>query len=696
MSVSKRLYLLVFAAILGMSFIATFALYQMGQVYKAASFASTNSIPALNALLEVEGEFGNIRSISWDYMVATDTAKQTVLEGRFNQEVKQVQAAFASYEKTVADDKDRELFDAVIRDVNALIAAKVKTMNRAKQGDAAGAVLETSNEHGVIVNAAADSLGQLESYNHKLAKNGISEGAAIQASSLNILVGVAALMGLLLIVLSVMTVRSLMRTLGGEPAYAAECVNRIAAGDLSREIDLATSNNDSMLAAMRSMQNVLRDFIRGMHHMANEHDKGEIDVVIDANKFKGDFSVMAEGVNHMVNGHIQVKKKAMACVKSFGEGDFDAPLEAFPGKKAFINETVEQVRRNLKSLIDDAEFLVRAAEDGRVEVRADSARHHGDFRRIVDGMNKTLEVIVAPITVVKEATDAINVAAREIAAGNQNLSQRTETQAASLEETASSMEELTSTVRQNAENAKQANQLARGASDIAVRGGNVVGEVVDTMQEINTSAKKIVDIISVIDGIAFQTNILALNAAVEAARAGEQGRGFAVVASEVRNLAQRSASAAKDIKSLIGDSVEKVESGSKLVNEAGRTMQEIVTAVKRVTDIMAEISAASVEQSAGIEQVNTTIAQMDDVTQQNAALVEEAAAAAESLEEQAQALAAAAAVFKVSGDSQRKPVAGRRPAASIAASQTRSAAKPVKSGKSLPPPRAEDDEWEEF
>ncbi|HEU4374871.1 MAG TPA: methyl-accepting chemotaxis protein, partial [Telluria sp.] len=231
--------------------------------------------------------------------------------------------------------------------------------------------------------------------------------------------------------------------------------------------------------------------------------------------------------------------------------------------------------------------------------------------------------------------------------GNLDLSSRTEQQASSLEETASSMEELTSTVKQNADNARQANSLATTASDVASRGGAVIGNVVQTMEEINSSARQIVDIIGVIDGIAFQTNILALNAAVEAARAGEQGRGFAVVASEVRNLAQRSAAAAKEIKSLIGNSVERVDAGSKLVNEAGATMQEIVESVRRVTDIMGEITAASQEQTAGIDQINVAITQMDQVTQQNAALVEEASAASEAMHEQAGKLAQVVSVFKL-------------------------------------------------
>ena len=271
----------------------------------------------------------------------------------------------------------------------------------------------------------------------------------------------------------------------------------------------------------------------------------------------------------------------------------------------------------------------------------------GDSSSLMAAMARMQSNLAGIIGQIHDTAGAITTASAEIAAGNADLSQRTEEQASSLEETASSMEELSSTVKQNAENARQANQLAIGASAVAVKGGQVVGEVVGTMSSINESSKKIVDIISVIDGIAFQTNILALNAAVEAARAGEQGRGFAVVASEVRNLAQRSAAAAKEIKALIGDSVDKVGAGTKLVDQAGKTMQEIVSSVKRVTDIMSEIAAASQEQSAGIEQVNKAITQMDQVTQQNAALVEQSAAAAEAMQEQTQNLTRAVASFNV-------------------------------------------------
>ncbi|ARP88696.1 methyl-accepting chemotaxis protein [Bordetella genomosp. 9] len=274
-------------------------------------------------------------------------------------------------------------------------------------------------------------------------------------------------------------------------------------------------------------------------------------------------------------------------------------------------------------------------------------RSTNEIGKLYAAMKRMQESLTRTVAAVRRGVDEINVGAREISAGNTDLSSRTEQQAASLEETAASMEELASTVKQNAENARQANQLAASASDVAERGGSAVAEVVNTMQEISGSSRKISEIVSVIDGIAFQTNILALNAAVEAARAGEQGKGFAVVAGEVRSLAQRSAQAAKEIKALIEDSVSKVGAGSQQVERAGATMQEIVASVKRVTDIMGEISAASEEQSSGIDQVNRAVSQMDEVTQQNAALVEEAAAAAGSLQEQAQRLAEAVAVFKI-------------------------------------------------
>jgi methyl-accepting chemotaxis protein len=333
---------------------------------------------------------------------------------------------------------------------------------------------------------------------------------------------------------------------------------------------------------------------------------------------------------------------------------------------------------------------------GSVEVR--SKDETGQLMAALKDMNSALLDIV---TRVRTGTDTIATASTEINAGNQDLSSRTEQQAGSLEETASSMEELTSTVKQNADNARQANQLAATASETAVRGGEVVARVVDTMASIDASSKKIADIIGVIDGIAFQTNILALNAAVEAARAGEQGRGFAVVASEVRNLAQRSAAAAKEIKSLIGDSVEKVETGSRLVDPAGATMEEVVGSVKRVSSIIGEIAAASDEQRAGIEQVNQAIVQMDQVTQQNAALVEQAAAAAEAMQDQAAGLAGLVGSFRTGADVQEaaaRPVRAGRPAIGARAPAALPPARPApvrKAGTKAEPVMA-GEEWETF
>ncbi|HEY0846480.1 MAG TPA: methyl-accepting chemotaxis protein [Noviherbaspirillum sp.] len=316
---------------------------------------------------------------------------------------------------------------------------------------------------------------------------------------------------------------------------------------------------------------------------------------------------------------------------------------------------------------------------------------HASLLAAIKQMQDSLARIVADV---RTGTDTIATASNQIAAGNMDLSARTEQQAGSLEETASSMEELTSTVRQNADNARQANQLAVSASEVAMKGGTVVTQVVDTMSAINESSRKIVDIIAVIDGIAFQTNILALNAAVEAARAGEQGRGFAVVAAEVRNLAQRSAGAAKEIKALIGDSVEKVESGTRLVDEAGSTMQAVVDSIRRVTDIMGEITAASAEQTAGIEQINQAVAQMDQVTQQNASLVEEAAAASQALQNQAAHLAQAVSVFRISGAEAQAavPVISAAPAKRLTTASV-TPLRPRQIGT-----RAVDDqrEWEEF
>ncbi|HZR35240.1 MAG TPA: methyl-accepting chemotaxis protein [Nevskia sp.] len=407
---------------------------------------------------------------------------------------------------------------------------------------------------------------------------------------------------------------------------------------------------------------------------------------------------------------IAVEAEVGGIVQAAADGDFSRRISV-DGKDGFFRQLADSINQLLQTSgqgLDDVARVLTALAGGDLTQQM-SGDYKGTFGKLKDDANSTIMQLTRIVGQIKQASDLIGTAASEIAAGNNDLSSRTEQQAASLEETASSMEQLTSTVKQNAESARQANQLAIGAGDVASKGGHVVSEVVTTMAAINDSSKKIVDIISVIDGIAFQTNILALNAAVEAARAGEQGRGFAVVAAEVRSLAQRSAGAAKEIKTLINDSVEKVGNGTMLVEQAGKTMDEIVTSVKRVTDIMAEISAASQEQSQGIEQVSQTITQMDEVTQQNAALVEEATASARSLEEQAGSLAQSVSRFNLGQTAaappapaqpqravERAAAAGRRPPPAKPAVVERRRPALNGNGQGHPAPGPADQQWTEF
>ncbi len=393
---------------------------------------------------------------------------------------------------------------------------------------------------------------------------------------------------------------------------------------------------------------------------------------------------------------IAVENEVASIVGAAARGDFSQRID-LKGKHGFFASLASDLNRLMETShvgLEDVASVLSAMADGDL-TRSITADYEGTFGQLKDDTNQTASRLREIIDQIRLATDAINTASREIASGNQDLSSRTEEQASSLEETASSMEELTSTVKHNADNARQANELAGNAQQIAVKGGEVVSQVVDTMTAIYQSSNRIADIIGVIDGIAFQTNILALNAAVEAARAGEQGRGFAVVATEVRNLAQRSAAAAKEIKGLISESVDKVESGNRLVAQAGRTMEEVVASIRQVARIMGEISSASREQSAGIEQVSLAVSQMDEVTQQNAALVEQAAAAAESLEEQAHSLSRAVAVFRLGTDSGRmKQLNNASPGQIKRKADFYRSQDSVKKQPALP--ESLDDEWEEF
>ncbi|MDV0438126.1 methyl-accepting chemotaxis protein [Xanthomonas sacchari] len=482
------------------------------------------------------------------------------------------------------------------------------------------------------------------------------------------------------------------RSLTGPLARATRAAEAIADGRLDNDVRTdARDEPGRLLSAMDRMQTQLQRFSSETALMIELHADKDMSHRMPQD-FPGVYGELSKGINTMMFEHLDAIVDAIGVLNEYANGDLRRDARRLPGSRAVLHESMDAAKASLLAINTEIKRLAAAAAAGDFSARGDAAHFQHDFRLMVQDLNAMMEVsdrnlgklssllqsiaagdltarmhgefqgvfatmrddanatadqLTGIVGRIQTAAASINAAASEIATGNDDLSRRTEQQAASLEETAASMEELTSTVKQNAEHARQANQLAVGAASVASQGGAVVGQVVETMSGIEASSKKIADIISVIDGIAFQTNILALNAAVEAARAGEQGRGFAVVASEVRTLAQRSANAAKEIKTLIDDSVDRVATGSALVDQAGKTMQEIVSSVQRVTDIMGEISAASQEQSAGIEQVNQTVTQMDEATQQNAALVEEATAAARSMEEQATQLQDAVAVFKL-------------------------------------------------
>ncbi|WP_079435623.1 methyl-accepting chemotaxis protein [Zoogloea sp. LCSB751] len=493
-------------------------------------------------------------------------------------------------------------------------------------------------------------------------------------------------------------------------AQAVAISQAVAAGHLPDRIDVAGRDETAqLLLSMQRMVEMFRGFAEAQAENAREHEAGMVEHQIDAGRFPGVYGAMARSINGLVQTHIAVSRQVVEVVKRYAVGDLSVDMERLPGHQVRITEAMDGVRDSLHKVNAQIQVLVDAAANGDFQARGDTSAFQYEFRRMIEGLNRLMgvsDVGLGEVSRILEAlargdltqriegeyrgafgrlqddanstvarlrevigglqgaAAAINTATKEIAAGNADLSRRTEEQASSLEETASSMEELNATVKQNADNAQRANLLASQSNEAVVQGGAAVQRVVATMADIRESSGKIADIIGVIDGIAFQTNILALNAAVEAARAGEQGRGFAVVANEVRALAQRSAVAAREIKALIAVSVDKVAGGAVQVDEAGAAMHEVVMAFGQVAELLAGISEASREQSQGIEQVTHAVTRMDDVTQQNAALVEEAAAAAESLEVQAKGLMEIVARFRLSGSPGASPAPLDRKASS--------------------------------
>ncbi|GAA1901909.1 methyl-accepting chemotaxis protein [Lapillicoccus jejuensis] len=525
--------------------------------------------------------------------------------------------------------------------------------------------LDTTGDEALT--AARRALVAVDTSAHALTQQMATMAAAHEAGDIDVVVDPAAFRG------GYATIaRGVNEMVGAHIAVKKQAMAVVAAfgeGDFDAPLEQLPGKKAFINDTIEQVRTNLRGLIADMDAMSTAHEAGDIDVVIDTTRFHGGFRTMAQGVNNMVGSHIAVKKQAMAVFQAFGEGDFDAPMPQLPGKKAFINDTVEQVRANLQSLVTDASALAAAGVEGRLDVRADVSRHHGGFRAVVEGVNATLDAVIGPVgevgrvlkaiergdltqtvatpyrgqleelrvaansTVLRladtvreviNATEQLGNASAQISGASQSLSQATTEQAASVEETSASAEQMAASINQNSDNASVTDGIATTAAQEANEGGRAVEETVAAMK---TIASKI----AIIDEIAFQTNMLALNATIEAARAGEHGKGFAVVATEVGRLAERSQVAAEEIGELATGSVRTAE-------RAGTLLGQIVPSIGRTSDLVQEISAASSEQSSGAAQISLAMAQISKITQQNAASSEELAATAEEMSSQTQSL----------------------------------------------------------
>ncbi|WP_369932736.1 methyl-accepting chemotaxis protein [Xanthomonas tesorieronis] len=704
-------------------------------------------VPATQALAEVRAQLGEFRTYELAQIArANDPDAMADYFKRMQKVRTEVAKNQAVIERVMLEKTQKQMYAGVKEKLDAYLQTNTLMGDALRAGDVAAAQVISDKQSRPLRRDLFERIVALTDYNVAQLNQ--------EMDTINTQLARTKLLIMSLLALAIAAAASvgwmISRGIARQLDAARQLSQAIARGELDSGVR-ARSNDEigQLMGDMLDMRSRIREVIDAQNQMAQRHEQGTISYRMDASAFPGDYGNMVRATNDLVASHVAVKLRLVQIIQRYAIGDLSEDMERLPGEKAVLTEAMDTAKANLTEMNAQVKQLAEAAAVGNFSARGDAERFQYDFRTMVQNLNAMMEVsdrtlgelsqllqaiaagdlsvrmqgdfhgvfarmrddanataeqLAAIVGRIQSAAASINVASSEIAAGNDDLSRRTEQQAASLEETAASMEELTSTVKQNAEHARQANQLAVGAASVASQGGDVVGQVVATMSGIETSSKKIADIISVIDGIAFQTNILALNAAVEAARAGEQGRGFAVVASEVRTLAQRSAGAAKEIKGLIDDSVTRVAEGSALVDRAGQTMQEIVSSVQRVTDIMGEISAASQEQSAGIEQVNQTITQMDEATQQNAALVEEATAAARTLQAQAGQLSATVAEFKLdpqvsAAAAQAAPIATAKPSARARPSPVTGAARAptrIRSAAGTARASAAEDQWQEF
>ena len=610
-------------------------------------------------------------------------------EQRIADLVKRYEASWTAYQALPSDAEGKAIAETIAAKRAIARPLNKQTSELMEQGDYPGAVALTLGPVQEAANGWNKALSDGVDFEEKESREAAAEAIRLgERSLLQLLVlgGVALLVG---IAASVMIGRSLT----GALARAVNLAERLSKGQLDQEFRLGGRDELTQLGeAMASVRQSVQAAIGAQLQMAEQHEAGAIRYRMDASAFPGDFGRMVQATNSLVESHVQVELLMAEVMQRYAIGDLSRDLPDYPGEKGTLTRTLAAVKQSLMAINAQIDALARAARAGDFSMRGDAAAFqfqfkamvehlngmmassqasiadvsdvlraisHGDltarmdgeydgvFARMRDDANTTTAQLTGIVRGIQVAADSINNAAQELAAGNNDLSRRTEQQAANLEEAAASMEELTSTVRQNAELARQADSEAHAAGAAVRETEQAMAQMASVMGEIDQSSARISEISTVIDGIAFQTNILALNAAVEAARAGEQGRGFAVVASEVRTLAQRAGVAAKEIKELIEDAAAKVKSGLAVTVESEAAIARVAQASSRTTQLMSDIAAASKEQAAGIEQVNQVVVQMDQVTQQNAALVEEATAASRALEEQAHALTTSVAVFKV-------------------------------------------------